>query len=173
MIQMSNRGRIDGYDLAEKGLSAVIYYGIEIIFDVIVVLIMIKGFSMSYNFAYEVFADSSVSNTSEVTKIITVKPDTDAAEIADMLYEEGLIGNKYVFRVKVKIGEYSGKIKSGDYALKKSMTYNEIINTLCGIEEENEDGTSGSEIKVANPTQATDVSGTGDEGATASDASTE
>ena len=36
--------------------------------------------------------------------------------------------------------DFGGKIKAGKYGLSSSMTYGEIINLICGINEEDEEG---------------------------------
>lgn len=56
-------------------------------------------------------------------------------QIADLLYEKGLIRSTLAFRTYVRGKEYEDSLKAGVYELKKSMSVQDIVSILVGGDE--------------------------------------
>ena len=116
----------------EKTLRYALYYSFQLFVDVLIVLLFIKAFSTSFNFAHDVFADSSKDPRDKSYVSVVLPPDSSATTISEALYDAGVIRNKYVMICKIKVNEIGGKIKYGTYELSPSMRYSEIINIITG-----------------------------------------
>ena len=116
----------------ENRLRVALYYAFQLLVDAVIILIFVKGFSMSYNFSHDVFYDSAknVKNT-DIVKV-TILEDSSTKQVCDTIYEAGVIKNKYVMMAKIKVSEVGKNIKPGTYTLSQSMTYNEIIAIITG-----------------------------------------
>ena len=62
--------------------------------------------------------------------VVVIPMGTSVRGIGSILYEEGLIKNKGVFRIFMEFADGSSDIKAGKYKLKKSMELAEIIESL-------------------------------------------
>lgn len=129
--RIEKRNRIRAYRL-ERRLGSASYYTFEILIVIGIILLFVKSFSMSFEFAHDVFYDSAKSSGSTDYVIVEISPDATTTTIAEELYEAGVIESKYVMIAKMKVGEYSSSIQSGTYGLSPSMTYSEILNIICG-----------------------------------------
>ncbi len=120
-------------------MKTALFYAIELLIDVLIIYVIVKGFSLAYSLSYEVFSDSAKNLGDVTTQVVTVQPDSSTMTIAETLHDAGLIKNKYVMAAKIKIGGYGAKIRPGKYVLSPSMTYDEIIKILIHADEEEED----------------------------------
>lgn len=154
--------RFDGYKLAERGAGAVAYYGIELLVDVLIIFLLAKGFAAAFGFGYDVFTDSALDKNDKKSVVVDISSERSTSELAETLEESGIIENKYVLLAKMKISGYDDEVVYGKYGLSPSMTYDEIIATICHTDEEGSES-AGNKIKVDNPSDSSDVSGTGSE----------
>ncbi len=122
-----------------KGIKRILRFMINLLVDVIILFIFVKVFTYAFNFSYDVFADSAKDPSSQEYVVVEIQPDSSASDIADALYDSGVIENKYVMLAKMKIGGYSSQIQANKYGLSPSMTYDEILDILCGISEEEDE----------------------------------
>ena len=143
----------------ENRIRVALYYTFQLLVDVIIVLICIKAFSASYNFAHDVFVDSAKNLNDKDFVVVKVAPDSSTSAIATQLYESGIIKNKYVMMAKMKLSEAGKDIKSGSYTLSPSMKYSEIIKILTGGVSTNDDINSVDQKKkiVNTPTDAEEI----------------
>ena len=126
--------------MVRKGFKHTSGFMFSLLINIIIVFVVIRLFSYSFNFAYSVFGDvaKDYSKSSEYV-VIEIPADSSTLQIGKALEDSGIIEDKYVFFAKVRIKKLGGSIKAGKYGLSSSMTYNEIINLICGIEEDEED----------------------------------
>ena len=156
----------------ENRLRVALYYSFQLLVDVIIVLICVKAFSASYNFAHDVFVDSAKDLRDSELIVVKIAPDSSTSTIATQLYDSGVIKNKYVMMAKIKLSEVGGNIKAGSYTLSPSMKYSEIIGILTGGASSNTTEVEEKKKKIVNtPTDAEEVvdnseagAGSGDEG---------
>ena len=125
----------------ESRLKTALFYALALLVDVLIVYVIVKGFSTSYSLSYEVFSDSAKNVSDRSTVVIQIPPDSSTSSVSELLYENGLIKNKYVMMLKIKLGDYGGLIKTGKYVLSPSMTYDEIIRVITHTEQESTENT--------------------------------
>lgn len=140
----------------ENRLRVALYYSIELLADVLIIFLFIKAFSVSFNFAHEVFYDASKNPRDKSYVNVVIPPDSGTTDIAGILYDNGVIKNKYVMIAKIKVGEIGGKIKPGKYKLSPSMKYSEIIGIITGGITTNEEPEKPATI-ISTPTDAEEI----------------
>ena len=144
----------------EKRLQVALYYSFQLLVDVLIILLFVKAFTISFNFAHDVFHDSAKDLKSREYMTVTIEPDSSTSTVASTLFESGVIKNKYVMMAKIKLGEVGPDIKPGNYKLSPSMRYSEIINIITGGVVTNDD------IKeIPTVSTATDANGVHDNSA--------
>lgn len=129
----------DTADIVRKGLKKSSGFTWGLLVDLVIVFIVIKAFSYTFNFAYSVFGDVCADPVSREYKVIEIPADSTILEIGDALEKNEIIEDKYVFYVKVKVKGYGDKIKTGKYGLSASMSYGEILDIICDIDTEEEE----------------------------------
>ena len=139
----------------ESRLKTALYYSVELLVDVLIVYVFIKAFALSFNFAYDVFHDSAKNPGDRSYVVVKIEPYSSAKKISNQLYDAGVIENKYVMMLRIKIGEYGDKIKAGKYGVSASMTYEEILGVLTGSATTSEEEDTGGE-NTATVTDAID-----------------
>jgi hypothetical protein len=147
---------------AEKRLKTVLYYSIELLIDVLLIYVVVHGFSLAFNFSYNVFHDSAKDSRSKEYMIVTIEPDSSSRDIAKKLYDSGVIADKNVMWGKIVVGEYGGRIRPGRYGLSPSMTYKEILTILTKGNEKEEEKPVVDTTKEAIPDGASVVPNHGD-----------
>ena len=63
-------------------------------------------------------------------RLVQVKDSMSEMEIAEMLEEKGLIRDRFLFVLQLKVSGYSGKLKAGPYTLNTSMTAEEMLQVM-------------------------------------------
>ena len=150
---------------AESRLKTALYYSVELLVDVLIVYVFIKAFALSFNFAYDVFHDSAKNPGDRNYVVVKIEPYSSTSKISDQLYNAGVIENKYVMILRMKVGEYGDKIKPGKYGLSASMTYEEILGVITGSakteDEEKEEKETATRTDAINPNEVHDNSDVG------------
>ncbi len=115
-----------------KGMKKVLKFMIGLLVNVCILFVLVKIFSFSYEFAYEVFATTCKDAGDSKVVVVEVLPDETLMDICESLDEAGVIKNKYAFMIKVRMGEYAPKIAPGTYEVAPSYTNKKIIEVLTG-----------------------------------------
>ena len=137
-----------------RSMKKILRFLFGLLINVCILFVLVKGFSYSFDFAYQVFSTTAVEPGSNKKTAITITDDEPLLDIADSLKKSGVIDNKYAFILKVRINGDAGKMKPGTYAMSPSNTNQEIIDIITGVSGD-DTASSGS----------SDSSSTGDEGA--------
>ena len=119
---------------AERTLKSAMYYTLTLFVDVLIVYFIVRSFSISFDFSYNVFSDSAKDPGAVTYVTVEIKKDASNMDIAKAVYKAGVIKNKYVMAAKLTLGKYGNEIKEGTYKLTASMTYDQIIEVLRGKE---------------------------------------
>lgn len=91
----------------------------------------------AYDFTYQIYGKVPVSTKSTVTKTVEIKEGENGLQIADKLYRENLIVNKYSFFIRLKLSQRM--VQPQKYELSNNMTYVEILDKICMNSSEDED----------------------------------
>lgn len=122
-----------------RGFKRASGFSFSLFVNLVIAFFIVKAFSYSFNFAYSVFSDSALNPASQEYKVVEVPADSSVLDIGEALEESGIIKDKYVFFAKVRVKGYGDKIVSGKYGLCASMKYEDIMNTICHIEDTDEE----------------------------------
>lgn len=96
----------------------------KIIALLIVIVLIVAGKS----YYKKGFLPVGTANPKEI--VIEIPTGSSSANISNILYEEGLIRNKFIFKIAVKNKGSDGKLKAGTFILNTGMDVNKIIDEL-------------------------------------------
>lgn len=115
-----------------RSMKKILKFLCGLLINVCILFILVKAFSYSYDFAYQVFATKAYDLT--VTKSVTVKvlEDESLLSVATKLEDAEVIDNKYAFILKLRISGNAGKLKAGTYQVSASDTNVELMDKLTG-----------------------------------------
>lgn len=99
----------------------------------ILILILIAGIPFSYQFGHSIFYGSSVDSYPGRNIEVTIDESTSFSQLADILYSDGIIENKFSFEIQAKF--FDIRMHTGDYIFNSSQTSREILEMI-------DDGTS-------------------------------
>lgn len=123
-----------------KTIGGVIQIILNVLFYVLAIIVVMRFGTVAYELSYQVFGNVTVQEAPGVDKVISIEHGTSSFAIAEMLEEEGIVVNKYSFFIRTKITiSNSHPIMPGTYTLNTSMPYETIIETITGMEVEEED----------------------------------
>ncbi|MDQ6692416.1 MAG: endolytic transglycosylase MltG, partial [Candidatus Dormibacteraeota bacterium] len=98
----------------------------------IVFLVVIGGIVFGANSAYGWYQRETDLPAAAQPEAVTFKVTTgeSSAEIADDLYSKGLIRNREVFQLYVRLNNLAPTFQAGEYALDKHMTMRQVTEAL-------------------------------------------
>lgn len=113
-------------------------FRISIIILVIVGLYRLGGYA--YACGYSIVSDTAAEPEPGRNMKVTLSGDMEEKEIAQLLEQKGLIRDAYIFRIQLKLNKYEDRLEPGEYILNTSMTPKELMHTLAGeLEGEDEE----------------------------------
>jgi len=112
--------------------GAMFYFGINLLFYIIVINIIILGANKAYDFSYQIFGKVSVEQQPGKTLDFTIGTGETNEQVADSLQEKNLIKSKYAFLIRLKMGQK--QVVPNSYKLTTAMNYGEIIEIICNDE---------------------------------------
>jgi len=96
----------------------------------LLVVLVVKVASVSFNFAKDYFGGEEVSNKTGEYVELTIPAGASTEDIANILEEKGLIDNTLVFRLVSRMDGYDGTYMQGDYRIEKGTGNEEIMQIL-------------------------------------------
>lgn len=90
-------------------------------------IILVGGFFVQKYYNKSLGA-MEADNPSDIKVIIPSS--TSTTKIANILYENGLINNQFIFKYRVKSKGVGGKLKAGEYTLSTGMNLDTIIDSI-------------------------------------------
>lgn len=146
-------------------MNKALYKFIRVAFSILLILLVvyaaIEVSGIGYDFGYRAFTEPAMEEEPGRDVMVQIKDGMTDAEVAEMLLNKGLIRNDMLFRVQLKLYEYSGELQPGLYTLNTSMTPTELMVVLSTVEEEDTEDTQTAETVVPDTQE---VITTGDEG---------
>lgn len=94
----------------------------------ILILILIAGIPFAYQFGHSIFYASSVDARPGRDVDVTISEGTSFSQLADMLYDEGIIENKFSFKIQAKF--FDIRMHAGEYTFNSSQTSREILEMI-------------------------------------------
>ncbi len=115
-------------------VSKIVMRLVSISFHVLVFLVIVYGLYQlglrSYDYGYRIFTESAVTSGDGRDRLVQIKSSMDASDIGELLEEKGLIRDKWLFVIQLKLSEYSKSIEPGRYTLNTSMTAKEMMQIM-------------------------------------------
>lgn len=117
-------------------LGTVLGISVRFIIDLMIIFLMYEMLVYSYTFSYSLFTDAPylAGNTNNIT--ITIEPEQSVFDMAEILYENRIVENKYLFVARAYVGKYNTKLRAGKYTLNSTMSPDTICRKMCGIQSE-------------------------------------
>ena len=119
-------------------VSKIVMRLVSISFTVLVFLVIIYGMYQlglrSYDYGYRIFTEPAVTKGEGRERLVQVRPSMSDADIGSLLEEKGLIRDKWLFVIQLKLSDYSKKLVLGRYLLNSSMTSQEMMKIMSGEE---------------------------------------
>lgn len=84
-----------------------------------------------YEYSYQVFGDRVVEEAPGRDVEIRIEDGESTMEIAEKLYMNKIVVNKYTFYLKVRLFEHN--IMQGTFQLNTSMTYDEVLSVITDL----------------------------------------
>lgn len=116
--------------------SSILWISLRTLMNVLIVFLLVEGFTNAYHFSYKLFADYPYVAASSETMNVTIEAGSDVNDVATVLDEMGIVDSKYLFIARAYIGKYNDKIMAGSYVLGPGMTPDEICRRICGMQSE-------------------------------------
>lgn len=132
---------------------------IKVVVIAAVIVFVMRGVTVAYDFGYRVFADEPVSISDGRTITVGVAEGASVKDVAEMLEEKGLIEDAKLFVVQELLSAYHDKILPGIYDLSTDMKAEEMLEIMSTPAEESD---SESE-EAAEPEQDEESETTGEE----------
>ena len=104
----------------------------SMIVNLAIIVFLIEGFTYSFGFTYRMFNDAPKNAADKTTVTVSVLEDSSSRDIIDLVYDSGVVEDKYVFMAKTYLEGYYKKMKPGVYELSQSMTNSQILQLLTG-----------------------------------------
>lgn len=104
---------------------------LNLVFYVVVGLAIYFAATKVYEFSYQIFGDRVCEAAPGRDVEIRIEEGESTMDIAEKLYMNKLVVNKYTFYLKVQLFEYS--IMQGTFQLNTSMTYDEILGVITDL----------------------------------------
>ena len=102
----------------------------------VVIIVVFKLAVGAYDFGFQAFADIPKDEGDGRTVSVVISADQDSKDVGKLLENKGLIDNANVFYVQEMLSEYKGQIKPGTYELNTAMSVEEMLEIMCGQDEE-------------------------------------
>jgi UPF0755 protein len=120
---------LGGFNL-KKNRSSMVGIMINIVLIGLAIYLVPKVTMYAYHFARDFVLQPAPKDKLAKEVNITIPNGASTRQIATILKHNGLILNEEVFTIKVKLSEYDGTFKKGDYTLNTSMTEEQIMEAL-------------------------------------------
>lgn len=124
--------------------SKIVMRILSISFSVLIFIVVVYGLYQAglkaYSYGYRIFTEPAVSSGNGRDRLVNIKNSMDASDVAQLLENKGLIRDKWLFVLQLKLLEYEDRLVPGHYTLNTSMTAREMMEIMSGVSEEAEDG---------------------------------
>lgn len=116
--------------------TIILRISIRVLINVLLLFVLVQGMASAYQFSYKLFGDIPYVAASNTQMKITIPEGSGVMDIATLLEQNGVVDSRYLFLCRVYIGEYRNKLLAGTYTLGPGMSPDEICQTICGIQSE-------------------------------------
>lgn len=123
-------------------MNKIVFRFVSISFSVLIFLLivigLIKAGTYCYDFGYRIFTEGAVEAAPGRDVVVQITEDMSGLDIGGELEEKGLIDDKLLFFVQLKLSAYADDINSGVYTLNTSMEPREMMEAMSLEKEDTE-----------------------------------
>lgn len=123
-------------------MNKIVFRFVSISFSVLIFLLivigLIKAGTYCYDFGYRIFTEGAVEAAPGRDVVVQITEDMSGLDIGGELEEKGLINDKLLFFVQLKLSAYADDINPGVYTLNTSMEPREMMEAMSLEEEDTE-----------------------------------
>ena len=120
-------------------LGAISAMIIKIALAAVIIAVVFKLAVYAYDFGYQVFADTPISEGEGRTVSVVVSEGQSIREVARLLEQKGLVKDANVFYVQERLSDYKDMLKPGTYELSTAMNSEQMLQVLCDADAEQEE----------------------------------
>lgn len=102
---------------------------------VAIVVVLIQGVTVCYQFGHDIFYASSVDAPPGRDVEVVISEDMNFETLAKLLYEDGVIENEVSFRIQAVF--FAFRMNPGEYTFNTSQTSRQILEMIDDGESEN------------------------------------
>ena len=103
----------------------------KVVFLVIVGMFVFKWSVIVYEYGTRIFNEPPMAQGEGRSIVVVVNEGDTAEDIGLMLQKKGLIRDATLFRVQEMVSAYKGRLRSGTYELRTSMTTDEMMRIMA------------------------------------------
>lgn len=112
-------------------IRTVINVSFNILILAVVAMLIYNCSGKAYEFGEAIFKDEAIVTDGEgQVVVITIPKNASSGKVAEVVYEEGLVENQYVFLIQLVLSEYKDTIVPGTYRVTTANTPTEIMQIL-------------------------------------------
>lgn len=123
-------------------MNKIVFRFVSISFSVLILLLivigLIKAGTYCYDFGYRIFTEGAVEAAPGRDVVVQITEDMSGLDIGGELEEKGLINDKLLFFVQLKLSAYADDINPGVYTLNTSMEPREMMEAMSLEKEDTE-----------------------------------
>lgn len=123
-------------------MNKIVFRFVSISFSVLIFLLivigLIKAGTYCYDFGYRIFTEGAVEAAPGRDVVVQITEDMSGLDIGGELEEKGLIDDKLLFFVQLKLSAYADDINPGVYTLNTSMEPREMMEAMSLEKEDTE-----------------------------------
>lgn len=123
---------------AKKIAGIIISVSFEIIFVALIIILIYNGSVKAYTFGFSVFGEQAMDKEPGRDVNVSIDANLSPYELGQLLEEKGLIHDAKLFYIQMKIMA-SDEVKSERYTLNTSMDAEDIINTITGVDSDEDE----------------------------------
>ena len=131
-------GKNQGTKVVLSLTSTILHLMLTILFYIVVVIVVVKGSRLAYQYSYQVFGSVSVTEGAGKDYGLKIAEGESTMNIAAKLEQNGIIANRFTFYLRAKLTKQN--ILPGTYTVNSSMDYDAIFKVIAsgGKTEESE-----------------------------------
>ena len=122
------------------GIGKIVMRVVSISFTVLVFIMVVYGLYQlglgSYSYGYRVFAEPAVTSGKGRERLVQLTEFMSDSDIGKVLEEKGLVRDKRLFVLQLKLFGYGNRLVPGYYTLDTSMTAQEMMQVMSGEDTE-------------------------------------
>jgi UPF0755 protein len=128
--------------MKNKNIRMAVSISLNLLVVVFGVFLIFTAGSKAYSFGHNIFDEQAIASEANAREVsVTIADGVSAKQLAETLYDKGLINDKVLFYIQVSLSDYKGKFVGGTYTLSTAMTPTQMMQVLSNSKSE-EDGNS-------------------------------